>query len=328
MDNYIIRVINTKSNNKNNYFYYDKRNNKINDKKYIDECLKGLYIPPAYNNVKINLSKNGKVLAIGYDTKNRPQYIYNKKFKQEQSDKKFNHMYDFGLKFNKINKIINKDLYSFSDSKEKQIAIILKLIMDCNFRIGNEKYKKENNSFGVTTLQKKHVKIKNDKLIIDFNGKKNVRNTCKVTNKKVIKSLKNKRKNINNNDNLFTYRNGKNYIKIKSSDVNDYLKKFGNFSAKNFRTWGANIDFIDFLFKNTKKNFPENQKDIKNIVNISIKEVANKLHNTPAVCKSNYLDPEIINLFNENPHKFISTFDNDNKNQIINKYISFLEKLI
>ena len=62
--------------------------------------------------------------------------------------------------------------------------------MDCNFRIGNEKYKKENNSFGVTTLQKKHVKIKNDSLIIDFNGKKNVRNTCKVTNKKVIKSLK------------------------------------------------------------------------------------------------------------------------------------------
>ena len=65
-------------------------------------------------------------------------------------------------------------------------------------------------------------------------------------------------KNINNNDNLFTYRNGKNYIKIKSSDVNDYLKQFGDFTAKNFRTWGANIDFIDFLFKNTKKNFPEN----------------------------------------------------------------------
>ena len=165
-------------------------------------------------------------------------------------------------------------------------------------------------------------------MIIDFNGKKNVRNTCKVTNKKVIKSLKNKRKNINKNDNLFTYRNGKNYIKIKSSDVNDYLKQFGDFTAKNFRTWGANIDFIDILFKNTKKNFPENQKHIKNTLNISIKEVANKLHNTPAVCKSNYLDPEIINLFNENPHKFISIFDNDNKKQIINKYISFLEKLI
>ena len=117
MDNYIIRVINNKSSDKKNYFYYDKRNNKINDKKYIDECLKGLYIPPAYNNVKINLSKNGKVLAIGYDTKNRPQYIYNKKFKQEQSDKKFNHMYDFGLKFKEINIKINSDLYSYGKSK-------------------------------------------------------------------------------------------------------------------------------------------------------------------------------------------------------------------
>ena len=148
MDNYIIRKIEKKKGDKYSYKFYDKRNNEIMNKQIITDAKKGLYIPPAYDNVKINLCKDQNVLAIGYDTKQRAQYVYNKEFKQGQSIKKFNHMYDFGLKFKEINRVINSDLYSFSDSKEKQIALILKLIMDCNFRVGNEKYCKENNSFG------------------------------------------------------------------------------------------------------------------------------------------------------------------------------------
>ena len=85
--------------------------------------LKKDYIPPAYDNVKINLCKDQKVLAIGYDNKQRPQYIYNKEFKKEQSIKKFNHMYEFGLKFKEINRVTNS-VYVLFDSKEKQIALI------------------------------------------------------------------------------------------------------------------------------------------------------------------------------------------------------------
>ena len=166
MKNYYIRKrsdTKVKKTKKNiNHIYTDKNGKRVS-KKTIQPYLK-MYIAPAYDNVKINLCKDQKVLAIGYDNKQRPQYVYNKEFKQEQSIKKFNHMYDFGLKFKEINRVINSDLYSFSDSKEKQISLILKLIMDCNFRVGNEKYCKENNSFGVTTFQKKHIKIKIIKL--------------------------------------------------------------------------------------------------------------------------------------------------------------------
>jgi len=192
-------------------------------------------------------------------------------------------MYEFGLKFKEINKKINSDLYSHGDSKEKQIAMILKLIMDCNFRVGNEKYCKENNSFGVTTLQKKHIKLQKNKVIIDFNGKKNVRNVCTIKNKKIIRTLKEKKRNLNNDDNIFTYRIGNKYNKIKSNDVNDYLKDFGKFSAKNFRTWGSNIEFIYQVLKSCKKNFPKTTKEIKNILTHSIKKVAHKLHNTTTV---------------------------------------------
>ena len=283
MENFIIRKIDKKRGDKYKYKYYDSRDNELLNKAIINNAKKGLYIPPAYDNVKINLCKSEKVLAIGYDNKMRPQYIYNKKFKQEQSIKKFNHMYEFGLKFKEINKKINSDLYSYGESKEKQIAMILKLIMDCNFRVGNEKYCKENNSFGVTTLQKKHIKVIKNKIVIDFNGKKNVRNTCKIKNKKIIKTLKEKKRTLNNEDSIFTYRIGKKYHKIKSKDVNEYLKQFGDFSAKNFRTWGANIEFINNVLKMCDKEFPKKTNEVKKTLNDCVKNVADKLHNTAGV---------------------------------------------
>ena len=325
MKNFIIRKIDKKRGDKYKYKYYDSRDNELLNKAIINNAKKGLYIPPAYDNVKINLCKSEKVLAIGYDNKMRPQYIYNKKFKQEQSIKKFNHMYGFGLKFKEINKKINSDLYSYGESKEKQIAMILKLIMDCNFRVGNEKYCKENNSFGVTTLQKKHIKVIKNKIVIDFNGKKNVRNTCKIKNKKIIKTLKEKKRTLNNEDSIFTYRIGKKYHKIKSKDVNEYLKQFGDFSAKNFRTWGANIEFINNVLKMCDKEFPKKTNEVKKTLNDCVKHVADKLHNTAGVCKSNYLDPELLKLFEDNPKKFLDSFSKD---KIIVNYIQFLKTLI
>ena len=105
---------------------------------------------------------------------------------------------------------------------------------------------------------------------------------------------------LNNDDNIFTYRIKNKYHKIQSKDVNDYLKKFGDFSAKNFRTWGANIEFIYQVVKACQKEFPKNNNEIKKTLNDCIKVVAHKLHNTTSVCKSNYLDPELINLLEVN----------------------------
>jgi len=136
MEDYIIRKISRKNDKKYYHKYYSKKDKEIKDKTYIKKVIDGIYISPAYDNVKINLKKSGKVRAIGYDSDKRPQYIYNKKFIEEQKDKKFNHMSAFGKKFTKINAKINEDLYSTKDSKEKQVAMILKLIMECHFRIG------------------------------------------------------------------------------------------------------------------------------------------------------------------------------------------------
>lgn len=314
MDTFIVRKIWRKIGKKYNHKYYNKDGKEIKDKKYIENAIKGVYIAPAYDNVKINLKKDEKVLAIGYDEKGRSQYVYNKKYTQSQSYKKFDKMISFGKNFNKINKKIDEDLYSVKDSKNKQISIILKLIMECQFRIGNDVYSKKNKSYGTTTLQGKHMKIKKDEIIIDFNGKKNVRNICTIKNKKLVKTLKQKRRTIGKEDRIFTYRKGEKYFNIKSSDVNKYLKQFGKFTAKDFRTWGANIELIRQLMKNKNTELKD-----------CIKSVSIKLHNTPAICKSNYLDPELIKYYEETPTKFISHFSDKN---ISDKYVDFLESLI
>ena len=239
MNDFIVRKIWRKIGKKYNHKYYDKNNKEIKDKKKIENAIKGVYIAPAYDNVKINLKKDEKVLAIGYDEKGRYNMFIIKNILRHKVIKKFDKMIIFGKHFNKINEKINDDLYSVKDSKNKQIAIILKLIMECQFRIGNDVYSKKNKSYGTTTLQGKHIRIKNkNELVIDFNGKKNVRNVCTIKNKKLVKTLRQKKRTISKNDRIFTYRKGEKYYNIKSSDVNKYLKQFGKFTAKDFRTWG------------------------------------------------------------------------------------------
>ena len=326
MEQYIIRKISKKRDKKYYHKYYDKKEKEIKDEKYIQKVIEGIYISPAYDNVKINLKK-GKVRAIGYDTENRPQYIYDKNYIKKQNDKKFDHMSAFGKKFSKINETINQDLYSTKDSKEKQVALILKLIMECHFRIGNERYSKKYKSYGTTTLENKHVKVKKDHVVIDFIGKKKVRNVCTVKNKKVVKTLKEKKKTLKKKDRLFTYRKGNQYFNIQSSDVNKYLKQFGEFSAKNFRTWGANIELIVQIIDSCKKCEKMTKKEIQSILKKSIQGVAKKLHNTEAVCKSNYLDPELIQFFTLDSKGFLKHFHTKNKEELYKKYVSFLDNL-
>jgi len=304
MRNYILRKKRGKSN-----IFFDKRGNTIKDKKYIEKCLEGVYIAPAYDNVKINLNKKAKVLAIGYDDKERPQYIYNKIFTEKMKKKKFKDLYEFGLQYNKIVKDINKNIKLSEDNKLKYVCMILKLIMDCDFRVGNDEYMKQNNSYGVTTLKNKHVSVKGDSVTIDFIGKKGVRNMCQVKDKTIKRHLKKHKKTQKNNSRIFTV----NGLNISSNDVNSYIKKFGDFSSKDFRTWSANIKLIKYLIGSNKETV---DKDIKDC----IKQVADKLHHTPEVCKKNYIFSELIDFYKEDKPKFNKFF----KSNITRQFTLFL----
>lgn len=322
MKEYILRKISRKNGDKYSYVYFDQNGKKAN-KSTINKALDGLYLPPAHDNVKISLNKRDKVLAIGYDVKGRAQYTYNKKFTEKTSKAKYKHMIDFGMSYKKIINQINKDLYTEGDSKNKQIAMILKLVIDCCFRIGNDKYTKENKSYGVSTLLSEHVKVTSDNIKISFKGKKGVENTCNFKDKKLSRELKRKKRTLHKKDRIFTYRNESCYCHVTSSDVNRYLKRFGNFSTKNFRTWNANIAFITQIIKQDVGN---SETAIKKSINDAVKIVADKLHNTVSVCKSNYIDPILIQRYMKNPNDFNRHFNNCNsKLQYTDKYIELLK---
>ena len=322
MKDYILRKIKYKKDNKYYYQYLDKRGNKI-DKSVSKKLLEGFYIPPAYEDVKINLNKKEKVLAIGFDDKDRPQYIYNKSHTKRRDKTKFMKMIDFGESYQKIMNQVKRDLNTEGDNKNKQIAMALMLVVECGIRIGSEKYRDENKSFGATTLEPRHFKIKGEVVSVDFIGKKGVRNTGKVRSKRLSRNLRIKKRTFRSNEPIFSYRRNENWYTLKSIDVNKYLKKFGNFSSKNFRTWVANLSFLTELL-NSEKDLSENQR--KTNINKCIEKVSEKLNNTKIVCKKNYIDPSIINIYLTEPKRFFGTFKNTNtKEEISEKYIELLK---
>ena len=322
MKEYITRKIKYKRKDKYTYEYLDMKGNLINES-IIKRLLDGLYIPPAYRDVKINLNKNYKVLAIGYDEKDRPQYIYNKKFTEKNKEKNFNKMIEFGENYKKMMNSVKKDLFSEGDCKEKQIAMALMLVIDCGIRIGSEKYRDENESFGATTLEPRHIKINGDIVSVDFIGKKGVKNTGKCRSKRLSRNLRIKKRTLNKDEPIFTYRKGDKWYSLKSSDVNKYLKRFGNFTSKNFRTWVANLSFISEILKYDN---PTKESEIKKNINEALQKTAHKLNNTSSVCKNNYIDPYLINLYMNDNKRFIQSFKHaSTKEELSEIYIKLLK---
>lgn len=322
MKEYITRKIKSKRKDKYNYEYLDHKNNHINQS-IVKQLLNGLYIPPAYKDVKINLNKKEKVLAIGVDERDRHQYIYNKDFTEKNKKKNFHKMIEFGENYKKMMNSVKKDLYSEGETKEKQIAMALMLVIDCGIRIGSEKYKNENDSFGATTLETRHVKTNGDVISVDFIGKKGVKNTGNCRSKRLSRNIRIKKRTLNKNEPIFTYKRGNKWYSLKSSDVNKYLKRFGNFTSKNFRTWVANLSFISEILK---YDTPTTEGLKKKNINGALQKTAHKLNNTASVCKKNYIDPYLVDLYMNHNKRFIQYFKHANtKEELSEIYIKILK---
>jgi DNA topoisomerase-1 len=215
---------------------------------------------------------------------------------------------------NKLKNKMKKDLLLKDFTKNKLIALILKIMDLCNFRSGSKKYEKKYGSFGLTTLHKDHIKITNSYVEIDFIGKKGVNNNCIIKNKNIQELIK-KIYNLSSKDNTYLfsiiYNNEK--INVSISDVNNYLEEF-NITVKDLRTWNANIIFLK-KFKNEieklddsyyKLNDNKKLKIIKKIIKKSIEKCALLLHHTPTICKSSYIYKKILENIENNYENIIN----------------------
>ena len=255
-------------------FKYYKNKIEITNEDDIEK-IRLLKIPPAYENVSI--LNNKKIIAFGYDSKNRKQVLYQPDFIAKQTAKKYDKISTSIKFFSKLKKKIATDLGSGGDEKTLAIAVIITLILTCGFRIGNKKYEKDNNSVGLTTLKYKHLKFDNEKqgvLLIDFIGKKGVRNVAECDNKIIYEYMYNKyikaatTTAMGKEDYVFCYDGAK---VITSSDVNEYLRVISSqysgkeaepiITTKDLRTWNANTLFLTYYNKLRKSR--RRRKDAK-----------------------------------------------------------------
>ena len=265
--------------NKNNKFTYKGAT------KEDLERIKKLRIPPAWTNVKIDKDPNKDLQATGYDEKNRKQYIYNKSFVEKTKKAKFKKINNFNHK--KYNNVITKYINRNDLSNDCVLANIIKLMEELNIRVGNESYKKQNGSYGITTLLKTH--LKGNKLV--FVGKKGITHTKIISNPKSITFIK-KILTIKG-PNLFYFKDGS---KINPTNLNNFIKDKiqDGITCKDIRTYCANKIFLNFM---NKTKIPNTEKERKSNVLKGIDYTANELGNTRKICRDSYLSPNNLNKF-------------------------------
>ncbi len=296
------------------YFYIDSKTRKRIKNKRTVKRIKKLNIPPGYKKVKISSKNNSKVQAIGEDDLGRKQYIYNKKFIEEQQEIKFQDLINFGKKIKRIRKDYRRILESNLpiDNKEKQVSMVLFLLDVCKFRVGTEEYKKKYNTYGATTLNSNHIIFKENEVEISFIGKKSVTNSSVIKNENVIHLLETLCKKNKGKEYLFYYKDDKdNVYNITSNHIHNVLKKYNkHLQPKMFRTWNGNSVLLKHLIS---KGQPKDLKEIKRNLREGIKKVANELHNTVSVSKKSYCNSEIYTLYLNENDKFFEFLDSNRK---------------
>jgi DNA topoisomerase I len=257
--------------------------------------IASLAIPPAYRDVWISLQERGHLQATGRDARGRKQYRYHEDWRLVRDSAKFGRMVSFGEQLAKLRRKLNRDLALPDLPREKVLAVVVSLLDATRVRIGNSEYARDNKSFGLTTLRNRHVKfIRDGRAVLNFRGKGGVQHEILIDDKRIVKIVR-RCQEIPGQD-LFQYINDDGQrCSIDSGQVNDYLREAmgDDFTAKDFRTWGATLHAITLLAATELPDPPSEHAYKKRIVEV-VKRVAVELRNTPAVCRKSYINPAVF----------------------------------
>jgi len=278
-------------------FSYTDENGKTVTDTPIKTYIKSLVIPPAWKDVEISEKKSSKILVTGRDELGRKQYIYNPKFRQKQEQKKFDRIIEFAEQLERMRRVTGQHMRKRKPTREKVLATMVRLLETAFFRPGSDFYTKQNKSYGLTTMRSKHLEINGDELIFTYRGKSGKDQEKHITDAKLAKIVKEIDEMPGYEIFKFIDENG--IIQdVKSEHLNQYIREVigEEFSAKDFRTWsGTMIAAIALDELNVEEENDQKTMD-KNIRNAVI-QVSEKLGNTPAVARSSYIDPRVIDKY-------------------------------
>lgn len=257
--------------------------------------IKALVIPPAWTDVWICPHADGHIQAVGRDEKGRKQYRYHARWREAQDEAKYDRMTAFGRALPKIRKAVDRDMSLHGLPRRKVLGAVVRLLETSLIRVGNDEYAKANASFGLTTLLDRHAKIEGGHIRFQFRGKSGVGHAIEVADRKLAKIVKSCQ-DLPGQE-LFQYEDDDGTVHdVGSADVNEYLREISgaDFSAKDFRTWAGTV-----LAALALKEFEafDSEAQAKRNVMAAVKSVAQKLGNTPAVCRKCYVHPRVIDTY-------------------------------
>ncbi|GAA4309088.1 DNA topoisomerase IB [Mucilaginibacter gynuensis] len=287
--------------------FYDAEGKLVKDKELVTRFTK-LVIPPAYTNVWISPYENGHLQFTGIDVAGRKQYRYHADWNKIRNQSKYHRLQTFASHLPAIREQVDKDLLRRNLDFPKVVALVVRLMELTSIRVGNESYKKLYGSFGLTTLQDKHVKIEGSDMKFEFKGKKGVYQKIALHSKKLARLVKQCR-DIPGKELFQFYNDANERCTIGSGDINNYLKEITgeDFTAKDFRTWAGSVSAL-YAFK-AAGEFETITECRKKIVSV-LDEVALNLGNTRTVCKKYYVHPTVIKSYEEGHiFKYIKDLD-------------------
>ncbi len=274
--------------------YVDARGNRITDEEKLDR-IKSLVIPPAWKQVWIAASASARLQATGVDAAGRKQYLYHPNFRAQQEQAKFDGLIHFAERLPALRAAMSNHMDNDVLDRERVAAIATRLINQGWFRVGTERYAKESKTFGITTLRKSHVHVRGHRITFDFRGKhKSVVRTTLVDAElaQAIKELL----GLPGSGRLFRYEWDGGLCALTGAKLNEYVRAHlgEEFTGKDFRTWGGTLIAAIAL---AERGPSETEAEAKRALAAAMRRVGNQLGNTPAVARSSYVSPAVIDQY-------------------------------
>ncbi len=274
--------------------YLDADGRPVKDRATL-ERIRRLAIPPAWQDVWICPSGDGHLQATGRDARRRKQYRYHPRWRVVRDETKYGRMIAFARALPAIRRRVASDLRRDALPREKVLAALVRLLETTYIRVGNAEYARDNESFGLTTLRERQVRVRGNTLKFRFRGKSGVEHDVSLTDARLACIVR--RMQDLPGEELFRYVDGDGTVRsVESADVNDYLRSIAGqaFTTKDFRTWGGTV-----LCARTLRDVepPRSAAEARRAVGRAVEAVAARLGNTKAVCRKCYVHPEIIESY-------------------------------
>jgi DNA topoisomerase I len=276
------------------FIYLDAKGKPVRDADTLNR-ITHLVIPPAWRNVWICPDPLGHIQAVGRDDRGRKQYKYHERWRQVRDENKYGRMMQFVRALPAIRRRVARDLRKPGLPREKVLAAVVRLLETTFIRVGNEEYKKQNKSYGLTTIHNHHAKVRGSNIHFHFRGKSGVEHAIDLEDPRLAKIVR-ACQDLSGEE-LFGYRDDDGRAHdIGSADVNAYLQEITgqDFTAKDFRTWAGTVLAARALQAFEAVDGQARRK--KNVV-AAVESVAKKLGNTRAVCRKCYIHPAVIDSY-------------------------------